>query len=220
MCGRYVLTLAPEAMRALFAAEVVGDVPLEPNYNVCPTQQVPVVVSHAGGRVITAMRWGFVPHWAKALNDAPLLINARAETLAEKPAFRAAARTRRCLIPANGFYEWTKDEDGKRLPWFAYQKDNAAMVFAAIWQAWTDPEGRRFRTVAIVTTLANVDLSPIHQRMPVILAPEDWPLWLGESGPGAAVLMRPAPEGQVTAHRVDPAVNTMTAMGPKLLSRC
>lgn len=219
MCGRFVLTLSPEDMQDLFGATLVGQLNSTANYNVCPTQSIPVVAAHEGGRVLTSMRWGFVPHWATSLTDGPLLINARAETLAQKAAFRAAARRRRCLIPSAGFFEWTTDEYGKKLPWYVYQKDNRPMCFAAIWQAWRDADNRRICTVAIVTTTANSDLEAIHHRMPVVVEPQDWPLWLGESGHGAAALMRPSPPGRVDAYRVDPAINKMSASGPELLTR-
>ena len=120
MCGRYAITLAKEAMAQLFEAVPANDLPEIPNFNVCPTVQVHTVRSAEGVRTLAPMRWGFLPHWYKTPTDGPLLINARAETIAEKPAFRAACRERRCLIPASGFYEWTKDEDGKRLPWYIH----------------------------------------------------------------------------------------------------
>ncbi len=118
MCGRFAITLPPDAMAQLFAAIPANDLPEVPNYNVCPTNQVHVVRFGDAARRLVSMRWGFIPHWYKTPNDGPLLINARAETIAEKPAFRTAARERRCLIPASGFYEWTKDEGGNRLPWY------------------------------------------------------------------------------------------------------
>jgi putative SOS response-associated peptidase YedK len=162
-----------------------------------------------------AMRWGFVPHWYKSEGDGPLLINARAETLADKPAFRVAARERRCLIVASGFYEWAKSDDGPRLPWFFRRCDGAVMAFGGIWQDWgkADPHP----TCAIVTTPANTAVSAIHHRMPLILAPGDWPLWLGESGKGAARLMRPAGEQVLEFFRVGQAVNSNRSNGPGLI---
>jgi len=118
MCGRFAITLPSDAMAQLFDAAPGNDLPEVPNFNVCPTNGVHVVISGETGRRLTQMRWGFLPHWYKTPSDGPLLINARSETLAEKPAFRAACRERRCLIPATGFYEWTKDAEGKRLPWY------------------------------------------------------------------------------------------------------
>ena len=116
MCGRFAITLPNDAMAQLFAAAPANDLPQVPNFNVCPTTQIHVVRGGETGRQLVSMRWGFLPHWYKATDGGPLLINARAETIAEKPAFRAACRQRRCLIPVTGFYEWTKDEQGTRWP--------------------------------------------------------------------------------------------------------
>jgi putative SOS response-associated peptidase YedK len=163
------------------------------------------------------MRWGFIPHWYKKPNDGPLLINARSETLAEKPAFRAAARTQRGIIIATGFYEWTKDSEGGRDPWYIARGDASPLAFAAIWQDWTDAQGARLQTSAVVTCAANEGMKRIHHRMPVILDPKDWPLWLGEVGKGAATLMQPAAEGTLDWHRVNRAVNSNRASGPELI---
>jgi putative SOS response-associated peptidase YedK len=216
MCGRFIITHPTEALAALFDAIPANSLPEAPRYNVCPTQDVAAVVAGEGGRRLVAMRWGFLPTWYKMPDDGPLLINARAEPLAEKPAFRAAARERRCLIPSDGFYEWEKGEGGRRLPWFVSRTDGAPMVFGGVWQAW-EREGTRLLTCAIVTVPANGVLAPIHDRMPLILAPDDWALWLGEAGHGAARLMRPAPEAGLAAWRVDPAVNSNRAQGEGLV---
>ena len=172
MCGRFAITLPDDAMAALFDAVPGNDLPRIPNYNVCPTNQVHTVTSDDGHRRLRPMRWGFIPHWYKTLSDGPLLINARAETIAEKPAFRAACRERRCLIPASGFYEWTKDEDGKRLPWYIHPAEGEMLAFAGVWQAWDKGE-EPLTTCAIVTTDANKAMSKIHHRMPVVLARND-----------------------------------------------
>ncbi|MEL6701411.1 MAG: SOS response-associated peptidase [Pseudomonadota bacterium] len=193
--------------------------PPTPNYNVCPTNQIAVVTSDDGTRRLRPMRWGFLPHWYKTPSGGPLLINARAETIAEKPAFRAAARERRCLIAATGFYEWTKTPDGKRLPWYIHRADGAPLVFAGVWQDWRakDGEGPDGPTCAIVTCGANEPMSQIHHRMPVILTPDTFGKWLGEEGKGAATLMQPAPDDALTFFRVDPAVNSNRAAGPQLI---
>ncbi len=162
------------------------------------------------------MRWRFRAHWYKSAADGPLLINARAETLAEKPAFRAACRGRRCIVVANGFYEWTKTDEGARLPWYIFRRDGAPLAFGGIWQDWSGPDGA-VPTCAIVTTAANTALSPIHDRMPLVLEPADWPLWLGEAGRGAARLMQPAGEAALTFHRVGRAVNSNRATGAGLI---
>ncbi|SFI20953.1 SOS response-associated peptidase [Jannaschia pohangensis] len=211
MCGRYALTLPHDAMVHVFGAVPSNDLPDVPNWNICPTVQVPVVTA---GRRLVSMRWGFVPQWYKTPTDGPLLINARAETIAEKPAFRAACRERRCLIPATGFYEWTKDEGGNRLPWYFAPTDADLLVFAGIWQEW-GPDA--MSTCAIVSCAAGPTMSEIHHREPVTLAPEDWGLWLGEDGKGAAPLMRAAPDGRMHRHRVSRAVNSNRATGPELI---
>ncbi|MFT4959853.1 MAG: putative SOS response-associated peptidase YedK [Paracoccaceae bacterium] len=201
-------------MAQLFAARPANDLPDVPNYNVCPTNKVHVVRLGEMGRELTPMRWGFLPHWYKAENAGPLLINARAETLAEKPAFRVACRERRCLIAATGFYEWTKTADGARLPWYIQRRDGAPMAFGGIWQSWNknDPQ----TTCAIITTAANGHLSAIHHRMPLIVEPVDWGLWLGEQGKGAATLMAPGDDEVLEYFRVDPVVNSNRASGPDL----
>lgn len=203
-------------MAQIFAAVPSNDLPDVPNYNVCPTNRVHTVSLGQSGRVLGAMRWGFTPHWYKALNDGPLLINARAETIAQKPAFKTACRERRCLIPASGFYEWTKTPEGARLPWFIRSTDAKPIALAGIWQDW-GTDGDTLRTCAIVTTAANRSMSAIHHRMPVLVQEQDWPLWLGESGKGAAHLMKAAPEDTLEFFRVDPAVNSNRASGPDLI---
>ncbi len=175
-----------------------------------------MVRSGETGRHLDGLRWGFLPHWYKSETAGPLLINARSETLAKKPAFREACRSRRCLIAATGFYEWTKTDQGTRLPWYIHRKDGAPIAFAGVWQDWGPQESRQ-GTCAIVTTGANENLKTIHHRMPLILEPEDWPLWLGESGKGAARLMQPGDEGVLAYHRVDPTVNSNRASGPELI---
>lgn len=205
-------------MAQLFNAVPANDLPEVPNYNVCPTNPVHVITAQDGRRRLGAMRWGFIPHWYKTPNDGPLLINARAETVADKPAFRSAARERRAIIIAGGFYEWTRDGD-TRLPWYITRTDGAPLAFAAVWQAWRakDDAGEEMRTAAIVTTAANTSMSAIHHRMPVIVAPDDIALWLGERGKGAATLMRAAPDDALRWHRVDTRVNSNRAQGPDLI---
>ncbi|NQW13093.1 MAG: SOS response-associated peptidase [Rhodobacter sp.] len=218
MCGRFALTLPHEAMSQLFDASIGAALMPVPRYNICPTHNITTATSGPDGRHLLPMRWGFLPSWYKSDRDGPLLINARAETIAEKPAFRAACRTRRCLIPATGFYEWTKAEDGSRQPWYIYPRDVDFLAFAGIWQDWTSPEGEVSTTCAMVTTAANDTISAIHHRMPVTIAPSDFALWLGEEGKGAATLMRAGPEGALQFHRVDTRVNSNRPDDPELLA--
>jgi putative SOS response-associated peptidase YedK len=215
MCGRFVITHPGEALAAIFEAVPSNDLPQGPNYNVCPTDAVAVVTSEGDARRLRPMRWGLLPRWYKHPSDGPLLINARADTIATKPAFREAVRERRCLVPASGFYEW-REEGGRKLPFYVTRRDGAPMALAAIWQVW-DKGDAPVPSCAIVTTDANTIMADVHHRMPVILSPEDWPLWLGEAGHGAAVLMRPAPDDVLQLHRVDPAVNSNRAAGPGLI---
>ena len=211
MCGRFTITHPDEALARLFAAVPGNDLPPVPRFNVCPTTPVAVVTSDGGARRLRAMRWGFIPAWYKAPNDGPLIINARADTVATKPAFREAIRTRRCIVPASGFYEW-QEVGGKKLPWYFTRTDGQPMAFAGLWQRWGDLD-----TVAIVSTDAGPGMAGLHHREAVMLEPADWPLWLGEAGHGAAVLMRASAEGVMQCHRVDPAVNSNRAEGPGLI---
>jgi len=207
-----MITSSFEAMARLFEA-APADLGVDaPRPNVSPTQSVPVAVSREDGRLLVPMRWGFVPSWAKAMNDGPLLINARAETLAEKPAFRAAARERRCLIPADGFYEW-QGEKGAKTPWVIRPAAGGMLAFAGVWQDWRGAEGS-VATCAIVTCAANRVLAPIHHRMPVVIAPEEFALWLGEAGHGAARLMAPAPEDALVAAEADEATREILRRRP------
>lgn len=216
MCGRFAVTLPPEAMAQLFTAAPANDLAPVPNYNVCPT--VPVNVCSLGetGRRLSAMRWGFVPHWYKTPTDGPLLINARAETIAEKPAFRAAVRERRCLLAMDGFYEWDRAGDQK-LPWFIRRRDGAPMVLAGIWQSWSKGD-ETLNACALVTTEAEGQMARIHHRIPVLLEQADWGLWLGEDGKGAARLMTAAPDDVYEMYRVGPEVNSNRATGAGLVS--
>lgn len=213
MCGRFVINMPSDLMAQLFDALPANNLPPVPNFNVCPTTQVHVVSSSESGRKLGAMRWGFIPHWYKKPNDGPLLINARSETIAEKPAFRAACRERRCILPISGFYEWNRDGDVK-LPWYIQRSDGAPMALAGIWQNWGEDAAP---TCAVVTTQATGPMADIHHRVPVILEQPDWGKWLGEEGKGAALLMNAPPDDVLQFHRVDTAVNSNRATGPELI---
>jgi len=215
MCGRLAISLPKEAMTELFQATPANDLPQTPNYNVCPTDNIHTVTSDQGTRHLRAMRWGFVPSWYATLSGGPLLINARSETITEKPAFRDACRSRRCLIPADGFYEWARNAGEKPIPYRVLKSDEQPMAMAGIWQN-CEIDGSIIATCAIVTTGANKTMGKIHHRLPVIIGPEDWPLWLGEAGKGAANLMQPVAEYVLDLQRVSTAVNSSRASGPKL----
>lgn len=211
MCGRFTITHPDEAIARLFDAVIGNDLPTVPRFNVCPTTQVAVVTSDGGARRLRAMRWGFIPHWYKAPNDGPLIINARSDTVATKPAFREAVRSRRCIVPATGFYEWETVE-GRKLPWYFTRTDGQPMAFAGVWQRWGEID-----TVAIVSTEAGPGMRGLHHREAVVLERADWPLWLGEAGHGAALLMKASAEGVLRCHRVDVAVNSNRAEGAALI---
>jgi putative SOS response-associated peptidase YedK len=209
MCGRYMITSSFEAMARLFEADLAELGPDAWRPNVSPTEAVPVVVSHDGGRTIVPMRWGLLPSWYKTANGGPLIINARAEGIAERPAYRRAVRERRCLIPADGFYEW-QGEKGARTPHAIRPRGGGLIAFAGIWENWRGPE-ERIATCAIVTCDANATLRGLHDRMPVVVAPDDFGLWLGEAGPGAARLLVPGPEGVLVAEPADAGTREILA---------
>ena len=190
MCGRFVLETPLKATAEIFNAQMAESLVTVPNFNICPSENISVLVSNSGKRKLGQMRWGFVPHWCKSVADGPLLFNARAETLAEKPAFRDACRKRRCLIPADGFYEWEKKVGSKSKPFYVRRSDRQQMIFAGIWQFSGDSE-HRIPTCAIITVPASKQISGIHNRMPLIIDPSDWAGWLGEGqGFKAAKLMK------------------------------
>ena len=213
MCGRITITDPNAALAALFDAVAGNDLPQSPRFNICPTASVAVVTSDSGTRRLRTMRWGLIPPWYKSPTDGPLIINARADTVARKPAFREAVRQRRCILPASGFYEWSAGPNGSRLPWYITRSDGQPMAFGALYSHWGEID-----TVATVTVDGGPNMAGIHDREPLILAPADWPLWLGEAGHGAALLMKPTAQGVLRAHRVDPAVNSNRASGPQLIA--
>ena len=190
MCGRFVLETPLKATAEIFNAQMAESLVTVPNFNICPSENISVLVSNSGNRKLGQMRWGFVPHWYKSVADGPLLFNARAETLAEKPAFRDACRRRRCLIPADGFYEWKKKVGSKSKPFYVRRSDRQQMIFAGIWQ-FSDDREDRIPTCTIITVPASEQISGIHNRMPLLIDPSDWAVWLGEGqGVKAAKLMK------------------------------
>jgi len=207
MCGRYVITSPPAAIRALFGYPEQPNFP--PRYNVAPTQPIPIVRLDEGQCHFALMRWGLIPAWVKDPKTFSLLINARAESVLDKPAFRNAMRRRRCLIPADGFYEW-RETGGRKQAFFVRRKDGAPFAFAGLYETWTGPNGEELDTAAIVTTNANRTLSVIHDRMPVILPVEAFDLWLDcakVDAPTATALLVPARDDAMEAYQVSPAVN-------------
>jgi putative SOS response-associated peptidase YedK len=211
MCGRFGLIGRPEEIRDLFGLDQIDPDLCGPRYNIAPTQPVLVVRAGPRGRELVPMRWGLVPAWVKDPQDFPLLINARAESLAEKPAFRAACRYRRCLVPASGFYEWQASAGrGKRPYWIAPAR-GGLVAFAGLWETWCDRDGGEIDTAAIVTTDACEGLAAIHPRMPAVLAREDWAAWLSPETPvgEALALIRPAAGEALQAVSVSSRVNAV-----------
>ena len=179
MCGRFVLETPLKATAEIFNAQMTESLVTVPNFNICPSDDISVLVSNLGKRKLGQMRWGFVPHWYKSVADGPLLFNARAETLAKKPAFRDACIKRRCLIPADGFYEWKKQVGSKSKPFYVRRSDRQQMIFAGIWQ-FSGYREDKTPTCTIITVPASEQISGIHNRMPLIIDPIDWAVWLGE----------------------------------------
>jgi putative SOS response-associated peptidase YedK len=213
MCGRYAITLPPEAVRAFFAYIEQPNFP--PRYNIAPTQPIPIVHAHARTRGeerhFLLARWGFLPGFVKDPKTFPLLINARGETLAEKASFRAALKRRRCLVIADGFYEWRRvSERGPKQPYLIRRVDREPMGFAGLYETWSDPSGGEIDTACIITVGANRLMSHVHERMPAMLARESFSMWLDvdsvEIGTAAA-LLRPAPEAELELVPVGTGVN-------------
>ena len=226
MCGRYVIISTPEAIRALFGYAERPNFP--PRYNVAPTQPIPVVRLDNGKRCFALMRWGLLPSWVKDPKTFPLLINARGESVLEKPAFRNAMRRRRCLVPTDGFYEWRAGErpGGPKRPYFVRAKRGAdgsapPLAFAGLWETWTGPNGEELDTAAIVTTAANRTLAAIHDRMPVFVPKQAFDLWLdcaNVEADVAAALIRPADEALLETYEISTAVNRVADDFPALVA--
>lgn len=215
MCGRYALILPPEAVRAFFAYADQPNFP--PRHNIAPTQPVPVVTAADGARRFNLMRWGFLPAWVKDPKDFPLVINIRSETAREKPSFRNALARRRCLMPADGFYEWSRLGAENRAYLFR-RPDRGPFAFAALHETWSGPDGGEIDTVALLNTHANGLMSAVHHRCPVLLEPEQFDLWLDPSTTVEAAerLLRPPPDEALEMLRIGPLVNKVANDGPEL----
>lgn len=222
MCGRYLLTTPSEALRRMFG--FIEHPNLEPLYNIAPTEEAPVLRQRRqpkGERTLKPLRWGLVPSFSKDMTGAARMINARCETLLAKPAFQKAFAKRRCLVPADGFYEW-RLEDGVKQPYLISRRDGQPMAFAGLWERWTPPAERGkpgapyTDTFTIVTTDANDLLQPLHDRMPVVLMPEDFAAWLDPDAEPRHLLklLTPAPDDALQYRPVSRRVNTAKDKDP------
>lgn len=254
MCGRYVAATSPEDIAAYFDVDRVAETLVEPNYNVAPTLEVPVVREREDHRILDLFVWGLVPFWAKDRKIGSKMINARAETVASNGAFKHAFAKRRCIIPADGFYEWTKvtgPAEGaggpgrskakpKKQPWYISTVDGSMLAFAGLYEYWrgdqehggaapelnlnrggdrTQADLAPLLSCSIITTTANARIEPIHDRMPVVLNPSDWDLWLNPDYRDAdhlVEMLRPAPAELFAVHKVSTAVNNARNSGPAL----
>lgn len=217
MCSRYSLTSPPEAVRAYFGYANEADFP--PRYNIAPTQPVAIVRNDLKGRrELALVRWGLIPSWVKDPREFSTMINARSETAAEKPSFRGSMRHRRCLVPTDGFYEWT-GVAGAKVPHLIRPRTHGPFAMAGLWEHWLGGDGSEIETMAILTTSANATMAAIHDRMPVILAPDHFDVWL-DCRPGSAEgilpLLHPAPDGLLEIIQVSRKLNNPRNEGPEV----
>lgn len=228
MCGRFALTASPRDLENVFGLADIEDFP--PRYNIAPTQPVLLVMagprrdpgSNLPDRKALLTRWGLVPGWAKDPRDVPLLINARSETAAEKASFRAAMRHRRALIPASGFYEWRREGRAAKQAYWIRPRQGGIVAFGALMETWSEPGGSEIDTSAILTTAATGEIAAIHDRMPVVIRPEDFSRWLdciGNEPRDVAGLMRPVEPGFFEAVPVSDKVNKVANAGPEIQQR-
>jgi putative SOS response-associated peptidase YedK len=224
MCGRFVSSTPPDQLASYFDA-VAPETALPASFNVAPTNDIYGVVSRDGDRHLDVFHWGLVPVWAKDISIGNKMINARAETLAEKNSFKNALKRRRCLIPLDGFYEWKSIPGVKaKQPMFIHRADGEPLAVAGLWETWKDrasDEPTVLHSTTIITTAANATMAPVHDRMPAILPPSQWDLWLDPSIDDLELvsgLLVPAPVGLLTMHPVSTQVNNVRTKGPELIA--
>jgi putative SOS response-associated peptidase YedK len=222
MCGRYLIITNPDEFRRLLGYPEQPNFP--PRYNVAPTQPVPIVRRTEGERHFALVRWGLMPPWVKDPKNFTLLINARGESAHEKPSFKNAMKRRRCLIPADGFYEWKGEGAAKRSsarPWLVRRKGGGALAFAGLWDTWSGPNGEEMESCAIVTVEASPLLQQVHHRMPVMLRPEAYDAWLdcdNVRAEEALSVVSVIPDAQLETYPVSPAVNRVANDGPEVIA--
>ena len=217
MCGRYASSANPDDLAGYFRVEEPPEEVLPPSYNVAPTDPVYVVVERKEKRSLKVVRWGLVPSWAKDPKVGARFINARRETVAEKPAFRAAYQRRRCLVPADGYFEW-QPQGGTKQPYFLVARDRRPLAMAGLYEVWKGPDERFLWTCTVITTEAADELGHIHDRMPLLVPEEAWARWLDPSveDPGQDLLV-PGTPGVLDAWPVSPAVGNVRNNGPELV---
>ena len=225
MCGRFAQPRSPEDLARIFRATSVSDLSGD-RFNVAPTDPVAAVVEHHGERTVDTFRWGLVPFFAEGPKSRSPLINARAETVETAPAFRTSFARRRCIVPADAFYEWRRHRDPasgrvtRSEPFAVRRRSGEPLAFAGIWAIWRDPTtSERLYSVAIVTGQPNELVATVHDRMPIVLDPDDWDTWLAEGARPAELrpLLRPAPASELELYPVSPAVNNVRSEGAELL---
>ncbi|GGG13944.1 putative SOS response-associated peptidase YoqW [Paenibacillus albidus] len=211
MCGRFTITVTLEELMTRYLIDDSKIQHLSPNYNVAPMHNIPAVIGSDSGNRLGELRWGLVPVWAKDNKIGNKMINARSETVAEKPAFKRLLKSRRCIIPADGFYEWKKEGSSKQ-PMRILLSDGGIFSFAGLYDTWEDPEGNKLSTCTIITTEPNSLMADIHNRMPVILRPEDEADWLGRDNDDVQSLLgllKPYQSSKMRAYPVDPSVGNV-----------
>ncbi len=216
MCGRFTLTSSEEQISAILPGIMFHD-PIVPRYNVAPTQPI-AAIANDGSNEVRQLRWGLIPSWAKDASIGSRMINARAESVADKPSYRTPLRKRRCLILADGFYEWKKLPKGKgKTPMYVRLRSGRPFAFAGLWDRWRSPDGEDVPSATIITTDANELLADVHDRMPVILAPDAYDLWLSPREPVVEELLgclKPYPSDEMEMYAVSTMVNKSTADEP------
>jgi len=218
MCGRFAVIKKFEDIAAFYNARPFGGEEWEENYNVCPTQLIPVIVEEPDGRELRLMKWGLIPSWSKVEKMASSMINARAETVKEKPGFRDSFKDKRCIIPASGFYEWQKLTTAKK-PYYFTPKEGL-FSFAGLWSRWVSPANIEIESCAIVTTAANELVKPIHDRMPVVLGHNSWSAWMDKKTKANELLefLTPLPANQIKVASVSMHVNKVSNKGAECIA--
>ena len=221
MCGRFSNNAKPDWYKREFKVGKLNPAVFKPRYNIAPAQIIDVVREDDAERVVSQLKWGLVPSWAKDAEIGNRMINARAETITEKPSFREAFKKRRCIIPASGFFEWKKKGAGTKQPYYFYLEEKEAFGFAGLWEEWIDKEtGELLETCTIITTEANDVLKPVHDRMPVIIKPDYYDQWLDSKETktdGLVKLLAPYPAKEMASHPVSTNVNYPDADSPELI---